>query len=84
MIRLGPALLAALDEPARAVGQHLEDGPAHRIGEHGAHHVDLDDLLARSRLLHRLRTIGVPWGEPDTGRRGTGTFREQWREEHKR
>jgi hypothetical protein len=35
--------------------------------------------LARSRLLHRLRTIGVPWGEPDAARRGTGTFREQWR-----
>jgi nucleoid-associated protein YgaU len=35
--------------------------------------------LGRSRLLHRLRILGVPWGEPDTGRRGTGTFREQWR-----
>jgi hypothetical protein len=35
--------------------------------------------LGRSRLLHRLRAIGVPWGEPDTGRRNTGTFREQWR-----
>ena len=35
--------------------------------------------LARSRLLHRMRAIGVPWGEPDTARRGTGTFREQWR-----
>ena len=33
----------------------------------------------RSRLLHRLRAIGVPWGEPDAARRGTGTFREQWR-----
>ncbi|WP_199516782.1 DUF5682 family protein [Nucisporomicrobium flavum] len=38
---------------------------------------DID--LARSRLLHRMRAIGVPWGEPDTARRGTGTFREQWR-----
>ena len=35
--------------------------------------------LARSRLLHRLREIGVPWGEPAAGRRSTGTFREQWR-----
>jgi hypothetical protein len=35
--------------------------------------------LARSRLLHRLRAIGVPWGEADTAQRGTGTFREQWR-----
>jgi hypothetical protein len=38
---------------------------------------DID--LSRSRLLHRLRTLDVPWGEPDTARRGTGTFREQWR-----
>jgi hypothetical protein len=38
---------------------------------------DID--LNRSRLLHRLRAIDVPWGEPDTARRGTGTFREQWR-----
>jgi hypothetical protein len=35
--------------------------------------------LRRSRLLHRLRTIGVPWGEPAATRRGTGTFREEWR-----
>ncbi|MCA2215913.1 DUF5682 family protein [Jidongwangia harbinensis] len=35
--------------------------------------------LGRSRLLHRLRTLDVSWGEPDSGRRGTGTFREQWR-----
>ncbi|RSM54707.1 hypothetical protein DMB66_37275 [Actinoplanes sp. ATCC 53533] len=38
-----------------------------------------DTDLARSRLLHRLRAIGVPWGEPDAAQRGTGTFREQWR-----
>jgi hypothetical protein len=38
-----------------------------------------DTDLNRSRLLHRLRAIDVPWGEPDTARRGTGTFREQWR-----
>ncbi|WBB80721.1 DUF5682 family protein [Micromonospora sp. WMMD882] len=45
--------------------------------------VDLDlrqDVhLGRSRLLHRLRVLGVPWGEPDARRRGSGTFREQWR-----
>ncbi len=35
--------------------------------------------LRRSRLLHRLRTIDVPWGEPTAARRGTGTFREEWR-----
>ena len=38
-----------------------------------------DTDLRRSRLLHRLRTIEVPWGEPATARRGTGTFREEWR-----
>ncbi|MEU8531029.1 MULTISPECIES: DUF5682 family protein [Streptomyces] len=34
---------------------------------------------ARSRLLHRLRLLGVDWGEPVAGRAGTGTFRESWR-----
>ncbi|SDO40470.1 DUF5682 family protein [Actinacidiphila guanduensis] len=38
-----------------------------------------DTDTARSRLLHRLRLIGVPWGEPAAGRSGTGTFRETWR-----
>jgi hypothetical protein len=37
-----------------------------------------DTDLRRSRLLHRLRTLDVPWGEPAAGRRGTGTFREEW------
>ncbi|MFE0649035.1 DUF5682 family protein [Streptomyces sp. NPDC059534] len=32
----------------------------------------------RSRLLHRLRLLGVGWGEPVAGRAGTGTFRETW------
>ncbi|WP_024759169.1 DUF5682 family protein [Streptomyces exfoliatus] len=34
---------------------------------------------ARSRLLHRLRLLGVDWGTPAAGRAGTGTFRETWR-----
>ncbi|WP_051804309.1 DUF5682 family protein [Streptomyces griseus] len=34
---------------------------------------------ARSRLLHRLRLLGVDWGTPTGGRAGTGTFREPWR-----
>jgi hypothetical protein len=34
--------------------------------------------LDRSRLLHRLRRLGVPWGEPARERRGTGTFWEVW------
>ncbi|MFI9613054.1 DUF5682 family protein [Streptomyces sp. NPDC052023] len=33
----------------------------------------------RSRLLHRLRLLGVAWGEPVTSRGSTGTFRETWR-----
>ncbi|WP_338900323.1 DUF5682 family protein [Streptomyces sp. TG1A-60] len=33
----------------------------------------------RSRLLHRLRLLGVVWGEQTTSRGGTGTFRETWR-----
>ncbi|MFH9659339.1 DUF5682 family protein [Streptomyces sp. NPDC017248] len=33
----------------------------------------------RSRLLHRLRLLGVGWGEPARSRSGTGTFRETWR-----
>ncbi|MEU3921012.1 DUF5682 family protein [Streptomyces sp. NPDC029004] len=34
---------------------------------------------AKSRLLHRLRLLGVGWGEPVTSRGSTGTFRESWR-----
>lgn len=49
--------------------------------------IDLDlrrDIdLERSRLLHRLRLLGVWWGEPAAedggGRRGLGTFWESWR-----
>ncbi|MFG2891971.1 DUF5682 family protein [Streptomyces sp. NPDC048248] len=33
----------------------------------------------RSRLLHRLRLLGIPWGEPIRSRGSTGTFRETWR-----
>ncbi|MFE0425011.1 DUF5682 family protein [Streptomyces sp. NPDC058953] len=32
----------------------------------------------KSRLLHRLRLLGVDWGAPAAGRAGTGTFRESW------
>ncbi|WUJ32852.1 DUF5682 family protein [Streptomyces sp. NBC_00388] len=34
---------------------------------------------ARSSLLHRLRLLGIAWGEPGPGRASTGTFREGWR-----
>ncbi|MEE1666850.1 DUF5682 family protein [Streptomyces sp. WAC07094] len=33
----------------------------------------------RSRLLHRLRLLGIGWGEPVVSRGSTGTFRETWR-----
>ncbi|HWM36400.1 MAG TPA: DUF5682 family protein, partial [Streptomyces sp.] len=34
----------------------------------------------RSRLLHRLRLLGIDWGVPAVSRTGsTGTFRESWR-----
>ncbi|MCF3103881.1 hypothetical protein IPZ58_20130 [Streptomyces roseoverticillatus] len=38
-----------------------------------------DNDAARSHLLHRLRLLGVDWGEPVRSRGGTGTFRESWR-----
>ncbi|WP_236246403.1 DUF5682 family protein [Streptomyces sp. CC210A] len=38
-----------------------------------------DTDAARSRLLHRLRLLGVDWGVPAADRGGTGTFREGWR-----
>lgn len=35
--------------------------------------------LERSRLLHRLRLLDVPWGEPAVSAvQGKGTFRETW------
>ncbi|MEV0295167.1 DUF5682 family protein [Nocardia sp. NPDC050710] len=38
-----------------------------------------DRELERSRLLHRLRLLGIEWGTPTTGEvRSTGTFRESW------
>jgi hypothetical protein len=36
--------------------------------------------LQRSRLLHRLGLLGVPWGAPAyAAGRSTGTFKESWR-----
>ena len=34
--------------------------------------------LNRSRLLHRLTALRVPWGVEVEGRRSAGTFRETW------
>ncbi|WP_333741410.1 DUF5682 family protein, partial [Streptomyces sp. IBSBF 2806] len=38
-----------------------------------------DNDAERSRLLHRLRLLGVEWGEPAASHGSTGTFRETWR-----
>ncbi|MFB7503620.1 DUF5682 family protein [Streptomyces broussonetiae] len=38
-----------------------------------------DTDTGRSRLLHRLRLLGVDWGAPVRSRGSTGTFRETWR-----
>ncbi|MBT3163159.1 hypothetical protein HTV80_08590 [Streptomyces sp. Vc74B-19] len=38
-----------------------------------------DTDAERSRLLHRLRLLDIPWGRPAASRGGTGTFRETWR-----
>ncbi|MFI9721458.1 DUF5682 family protein [Streptomyces sp. NPDC052396] len=38
-----------------------------------------DNDAARSRLLHRLRLLGIDWGTPLPSRTGLGTFRETWR-----
>ncbi|MCF2126138.1 DUF5682 family protein [Strepomyces sp. STD 3.1] len=38
-----------------------------------------DTDASRGRLLHRLRLLGVGWGEPAASRGSTGTFRETWR-----
>ncbi|GIH10233.1 hypothetical protein Rhe02_83000 [Rhizocola hellebori] len=34
--------------------------------------------LERSKLLHRLRLLAVPWGQPQERRAGKGTFWESW------
>ena len=52
--------------------------------EAGERELDLDlrkdTDAARSRLLHRLRLLGIEWGVPATsGTLSTGTFREGWR-----
>lgn len=42
--------------------------------------LDLRETLdrERSQLLHRLRLLSVPWGEPKTQPSGRGTFHELW------
>jgi hypothetical protein len=48
----------------------------------GGRELDLDlrndTDLSRSRLLHRLNVLAIPWGALSDEQRGTGTFREEW------
>lgn len=37
-----------------------------------------DNGLARSRLLHRMRLLGVPWGRQQGAGNTKGTFKEVW------
>ena len=38
-----------------------------------------DNDMARSRLLHCLLLLNIPWGTPVTAQRGKGTFHEVWK-----
>ncbi|WP_232050326.1 DUF5682 family protein [Actinoplanes sp. OR16] len=71
-----PAVPLARDLAAQQRAVRLKPEPAGRSLE-----LDLrrEIDVKRSRLLHRLRTLELPWGERTPGRRGTGTFREEWR-----
>ncbi|WP_425491594.1 DUF5682 family protein [Kineococcus aurantiacus] len=72
-----PTVPLAADLRASAKRLRLAQEPAERALE-----LDLrkDTDAARSRLLHRLRLLGVGWGVPTRSQvRGTGTFREAWR-----
>jgi hypothetical protein len=50
--------------------------------ETGVRNLDLDlrtpNDLARSHLLHRLRLLGIGWGDPSRAQRAKGTFHELW------
>jgi uncharacterized protein DUF5682 len=80
--RLGavPASVAqapvAADLTAQARRLRLRKEPTERI-------IELDlrkpNDVAKSRLLHRLRVLGVEWGSPtEDERQAMGTFRELW------
>ncbi|MFI6292444.1 DUF5682 family protein [Nonomuraea sp. NPDC050790] len=74
------APLVPLQRDLREQQRHLRLHPAAQ--DDAARELDLDLRktldLGRSRLLHRLRLLGVSWGTPGEAR-GRGTFRESWR-----
>ncbi len=69
--------MVPLQRDLRAEQRRLRLKPSAEVKEH-----DLDLRrpldLDRSRLLHRLLLLGIPWGAPAGAARGTGTFRETW------
>jgi len=72
------------DTPATPLQQdvQLQQKAARLKPEPAARTLDLDlrkELdLSRSHLLHRLRLLGVPWGEPRRAPGKAGTFHELW------
>jgi hypothetical protein len=71
-----PAVPLAVDLRAQARKVRLKEDALEKTYE-----LDLRKPtdLARSRLLHRLRLIGVDWGTPArAAARNLGTFRETW------
>jgi hypothetical protein len=72
-----PQAPVAADLAAQARRLRMKRDPNERV-------IELDlrkpNDLDKSRLLHRLRILGVHWGVPATDeRRAQGTFREMWR-----
>ncbi|WP_171939444.1 DUF5682 family protein [Herbaspirillum rubrisubalbicans] len=74
-----------LDVPAVPLQRDMEQAQKKlRLKVEATHRVLELDLrqdmdLARSHFLHRLRLIGLNWGEPARATRGNlGTFRESW------
>ncbi|HEY9338715.1 MAG TPA: DUF5682 family protein, partial [Kribbella sp.] len=72
-----PQAPVAADLAAQARRLRMKRDPTERV-------IELDlrkpNDLDKSRLLHRLRILGVQWGVPATDeRRAQGTFREMWR-----
>jgi hypothetical protein len=73
------------DTPMLPIQQDLKREQKRLRLQPAAAHQDIDlDLrkpndLERSRLLHRLNLLGVPWGLPQQGGRARGTFHELWR-----
>jgi hypothetical protein len=71
-----PTVPLARDLTAQARAVRLKPEGLERVLE-----LDLREArdLGRSRLLHRLWLLQIPWGIPAEGRNSVGTFRETWR-----